>query len=603
MRRLRSSAAAGAFLALSWIGPVAAQTGDNVLLVANALSQPSEEIATYYAAKRAVPSEQVLRLPLPIAEQIERRDFDAKIAGPIAVWLTTHAAQDRILYIVLTKDVPLRIAGSGNQTGTVASVDSELALLYRRMSGVSAPVPGSVKNPYFLGEMPVKQAVRFSHQNVDLFLVTRLDGYTVADVKALIDRAQNPSRQGTIVLDGKFELRESVGNKWLTAAATNLKNLPGWSDKVVFDVSQTTLVDQPNVLGYYSWGSNAVAATIRRYHHTFVPGAIGGEFVSTDARTFKEPPADWTINDTKNIFEGSHQSLIGDLIRDGITGVAGHVAEPYLNATIRPDILFPAYLGGFNLAEAFYLAMPSVSWQTVVIGDPLCTPFPAKPIPAAELNPPVETATDMPAFFGGRRLAVLTGGGLKPEAGKFMLKSDVALAANNRAAAREALQRASALDENVVSANLVLATMAEQDQQWDEAIDRYQKVIAKAPNNYVALNNLAYALAIRKNDPAAALPLASRAYILSERDPAIADTLAWVHHLLGRDDTAQPILAMALTRQPKNAEFLMHAAFIFAGTGKVAEATRFLDEAIALDATLDKRDDIQELRKKLKPAK
>ena len=25
-----------------------------------------------------------------------------------------------------------------------------------------------------------------------------------------------------------------------------------------------------------------------------------------------------------------------------------------------------------NLAESFYLAMPNVSWQTIVVGDPLC---------------------------------------------------------------------------------------------------------------------------------------------------------------------------------------------------------------------------------------
>jgi hypothetical protein len=50
------------------------------------------------------------------------------------------------------------------------------------------------------------------------------------------------------------------------------------------------------------------------------PGAIAATFVSTDARTFKEPPADWTptnINDSSKFFGGSPQSLIGDLIREG----------------------------------------------------------------------------------------------------------------------------------------------------------------------------------------------------------------------------------------------------------------------------------------------
>ena len=113
----------------------------------------------------------------------------------------------------------------------------------------------------------------------------------------------------------------------------------------------------------------------------FVPGALAGMFVSTDGRTFTEPPADWVPNDPKRPGFGS-QSLAGDLIRDGITGVAAHVTEPFLDATIRPQVLFPAYLAGFNLAESYYLAMPFLSWQTVIIGDPLCVPFPRKALTA-----------------------------------------------------------------------------------------------------------------------------------------------------------------------------------------------------------------------------
>ena len=66
-------------------------------------------------------------------------------------------------------------------------------------------------------------------------------------------------------------------------------------------------------------------------------------------RTFREPPADWTIgnwDDKQSYFAGSPQSLTGDLIHAGVTGMAGHVAEPFLDATIRPDLLFPAYVTG-----------------------------------------------------------------------------------------------------------------------------------------------------------------------------------------------------------------------------------------------------------------
>ena len=104
-------------------------------------------------------------------------------------------------------------------------------------------------------------------------------------------------------------------------------------------------------------------------------------------------------------FAGTPQSLIGDLIREGATGVAGHVAEPYLQSTIRPEILFPTYLGGANLVEAFYAAMPHLSWQTVVIGDPLCAPFRKRSIDRADIEAGADTDTLLPSFFSKRRLA------------------------------------------------------------------------------------------------------------------------------------------------------------------------------------------------------
>ncbi len=64
----------------------------------------------------------------------------------------------------------------------------------------------------------------------------------------------------------------------------------------------------------------------------------------------------------------------------------GQVGEAYVLGAVRPDILFPAYLAGFNLAEAFYLATPTLSWKTVVVGDPLCRPFNGRALTSADLE-------------------------------------------------------------------------------------------------------------------------------------------------------------------------------------------------------------------------
>jgi uncharacterized protein (TIGR03790 family) len=77
-------------------------------------------------------------------------------------------------------------------------------------------------------------------------------------------------------------------------------------------------------------------------------------------------------------FDGSLHGLAAkpereDYLHEGATGASGHVYEPYLSTIARPDYLFPAYYEGRNLAESYYLAMPVLSWQNIVLGDPLCS--------------------------------------------------------------------------------------------------------------------------------------------------------------------------------------------------------------------------------------
>jgi uncharacterized protein (TIGR03790 family) len=100
------------------------------------------------------------------------------------------------------------------------------------------------------------------------------------------------------------------------------------------------------------------------------------EFVSTNARTLKPPPPHWNIttySDREHWFAGSPQTLSADYIHEGATGASGNVYEPYLSGCVRPEYVLPAYAHGRNLAESYYLGMPFLSWQGVVLGDPLCS--------------------------------------------------------------------------------------------------------------------------------------------------------------------------------------------------------------------------------------
>jgi uncharacterized protein (TIGR03790 family) len=228
-------------------------------------------------------------------------------------------------------------------------------------------LPGPLRNPFF-------QAVdaKFEHSRFPMYLVTRLAAYDRAGVFRMIDQSLQASNRGKIVID-MLERDQTPGNSWLEAAA---KALP--AERVLLDRTPSVLEGIQDVIAYASWGSNDPNRGPRRnLKFRWLPGSILTEYVSTNGRTFQRPPAGWVLGtswtDAKQHFVGSPQSLAADYLEEGVTGASGHVYEPYLTFTPRPDLLLPAYLvKGRNLAEAYYVSIPGLSWQNIVIGDPLC---------------------------------------------------------------------------------------------------------------------------------------------------------------------------------------------------------------------------------------
>jgi uncharacterized protein (TIGR03790 family) len=597
--RLRDTASIVAVLSLIAlsVGSAAGQSADNLLLVINQNSPASVQVGEYYAQKRRVAPDHVVRITTVTTDTLPRAEYESAIEGPIATWLARHGLQDQVLYLVLTKGVPLRVAGTGGPSGTVASVDSELTLLYRRLIGEQPAVLGRVSNPYFLNLQEPTQAKPFTRAAADIYLVTRLDGFTVEEVLKLIDRASLPSQDGKVVLDERATLIDAGGDRWLAQTAERLRR-DGHGQRVILESTRELATSDGPAIGYFSWGSNDPSNRRRHFGIPFAPGAIGGMFVSTDGRTFTEPPADWRPGGETTRY--GTQSLAADLIRDGIAGVAGHVAEPFLDATIRPQILFPAYLSGFNLAESFYLAMPFLSWQTVVVGDPLCAPFPRKPLSNTDLAPEIDSKTKLPAIFAERRLAWLGRTGMNREALQLALRGQVELQAGQTSEAETSMVRAADLEPRLTAASLQLATMYRERGDHDKAIERYRRVLSTDPRDITALNNLAYSLAEDKQLPQEALPFAERAYRLSPT-PLVMDTLAWIHHLLGDNKSAAPLIARALAGAPGNVEVLLHAAFVHEALGDTNRAAQELDAAVKLEPGVLRRPLVAVLRERLKP--
>ena len=577
------------------------QSAENVAVVVNDNSADSQRIAEHYARTRGLPQSNVFRIRTSSEEAIERDAYVRTIEQPLGLAIRRAGLQDRLLYLVLTKGVPLRIVGTTGVSGTLASVDSELTLLYRRLVGQPVPLPGKIDNPYYLGAREIGEARPFSHREHDIYLVTRIDAFTVDQALAVIDRAQAPVADGRIVLDQRGGA--GSGDQWLEKAATRLAD-QGQQSRVVLETTAKPARDEEPVLGYYSWGASDPANRVRSVGMGFAPGSIAASLASFDARTFRQPPDDWrptALPDKATWFEGSGDALIGDLIRDGVTGVSGQVGEAYMLGAVRPEILFPAYLAGFNLAEAFYLAVPTLSWQTVVVGDPLCAPFGRKALTREQLEDAADSVTRLPGLFAKRRLATLlaTNREFPEAAAPMVVRFQTLLERDDQASARRALEEAIKLAPRAVGLMVSLAQLEEAAGDDDAAMARYRHILEVQPTNVVALNNLAFVLAVRHNGAAEALSLARRAAGLAPGSGTVLDTLGWIQHLVGDHAGAARVFEQAVRLEPGQAEIRLHAATVYLADGKRDRANTELKEALRLNPELEGRDEVHQLRQGL----
>ncbi len=338
-----------------------------VLVIANTASPVSVEVAEYYIRKRGVPLANLCRIKVSLEERIPRTEYQRLEQAVRVCW---QAQRDRFRYALLAPQIPLAIHATPGLSGPQndqASVDSELALLPQpSLPNRAGPVP----NPYFR-----RRREPFDPRRYPILLVTRLAAQSPSHLRRLIDDSVAAGRdprltaKGRVLLDAANE-GEAQGNDWLRNAALALP-----PERVVHETSPRIATGLDQVLGYASWGSNDKSRTERFARLRWLPGSVGTQFVSTDARTFRAPPASWNLGTwqrPESWFAGSPQSLTSDLIAEGATAATGHVAEPYLSATPRPDLLFPAYVvDRFPLAEAYYLSIPFLSWMNVLVGDPL----------------------------------------------------------------------------------------------------------------------------------------------------------------------------------------------------------------------------------------
>ncbi|MCH8273311.1 MAG: TIGR03790 family protein [Armatimonadetes bacterium] len=333
----------------------------NVLVVRNANAPESAEIADFYMKHRAIPKGNLVIVRTTTKENIPRQTYEIGIRDAVR----DHIAKKKldIDFIVLIRGVPLRLDNNGGY-----AVDAFLAVDAHpsRAKKPLEPLPkkelttGGVRrvlNPYFRAKQP------FDSDKYGLYLVTRLDGYTAEDAIGLVMRSLKAEpAKGEFLFDASPA--KSGGGYRTTQQrmfrARDLLQKKGL--RVSLDEGEAFIGGRNGLMGYAGWGSNDPKFKKSLYNSLrFRPGALAETFVSTSGRTFRRTTGG--------------QSLIADLIQQGVTGVKGYVSEPYTLALAHVDILFDRYTDGRNLAESFYAASPLLKWKDVVLGDPLCAPY------------------------------------------------------------------------------------------------------------------------------------------------------------------------------------------------------------------------------------
>jgi uncharacterized protein (TIGR03790 family) len=356
---------------------------ERVVIVAAGGSPGSMAVARHYAEVRHVPAANIIVLNPPASETITWPEFVATLWNPLEERLVRQGWIDaipmnlsdpvgrrqyavsghRIAALVVCRGIPLRISNDPSLYREVppltdhaqfrtneGAVDSELSLLAQN----AYPINASVVNPLYGNDHPTDLA------RAQVVKVARLDGPTPEVALGLVDLAVEAERTGLL---GRAYVDAAgpheSGNRWLEAAAAMAREL-GFNVTVTRGpgtMPATARIDAPVL--YLGWYSENLDGPFALPGFRFPPGAIAEHIHSFSAHTLQSDSVGWC----------------GPLLARGVTATVGNVFEPYLEFLHRPDLLLGALARGDNLVDAAYYALPALSWQSIVVGDPLYRPF------------------------------------------------------------------------------------------------------------------------------------------------------------------------------------------------------------------------------------
>ncbi|MBE6412157.1 MAG: TIGR03790 family protein [Opitutales bacterium] len=347
---------------------------EKIFVVVNANSADSKAIANYYCEVRSIPKENIITLNIPDKDVLSRAEYQKKLANPLVAELakrkvvsadviTTDSNTHRPNYLFISHDIdfvvlcklPFKVAPFSKSRGfatDASSVDSELSATFLQMKKMNGPL----RNPLYKNYSPES-----IHKTYGVLRVARLDGKNFDEAKSIIDSALTAEKNG---IRGRAYIDKNtskggykIGNDWLSSAEETLK-------KMNFDISVDSV---PALMGYekrfdfpaffFGWYNGTPQSYFIEKGFKSAEGGVGLHLYSFSASYLRR--SGWTSVMMNNAFAQTY----------------GNVYEPYLTGTQDISAIMKAYENGLTAGEVAYASIAILSWQTLVVGDPLYNPF------------------------------------------------------------------------------------------------------------------------------------------------------------------------------------------------------------------------------------
>ncbi len=182
----------------------------------------------------------------------------------------------------------------------------------------------------------------------------------------------------------------------------------------------------------------------------------------------------------------------------------------------------------------------------------------------------------------------------------LLLLARMALDQNDTADAKELYREAIDLNLEGVEAYMGLARIYIAAQEFDEAVDTYERMLEETGGHGPAENDLAYLYATLNRNLDRALELARGAREKLPGHPEVSDTLGWVHLQRGSLPLAEQHLSEAIAADPENPLYHFHLGVALARQERRDEAMEALNRAMSLNLQEPERTRASELKEQIR---